>query len=89
MTETMLRQPPRTEGPVAKAIERQTSRIPSDTFLWAAVGAIGISMALQLSNNRERSLFFGQWAPTFLLLGIYNKIVKVAGSDRYDSNVNP
>jgi hypothetical protein len=24
----------------------------------------------------------GQWAPTFLLLGIYNKIVKVAGSDR-------
>ena len=28
---------------------------------------------------------FGNWAPTFLLLGVYNKIVKVAGSDRLSS----
>jgi hypothetical protein len=27
------------------------------------------------------ALFFGQWAPTFLILGLYNKIVKVLGSD--------
>jgi hypothetical protein len=26
--------------------------------------------------------FVGQWVPSLLLLGIYNKIVKVAGSDR-------
>jgi hypothetical protein len=26
--------------------------------------------------------FVGLWAPSFLLLGVYNKIVKVAGSDR-------
>jgi len=32
--------------------------------------------------GRERdAVFVGQWAPTFLLLGVYNKIVKVAGSD--------
>jgi len=28
--------------------------------------------------------FVGQWVPTFLLFGVYNKIVKVAGHDRSD-----
>lgn len=27
--------------------------------------------------------FVGQWVPTFLLFGLYDKIVKVAGSDRF------
>ena len=26
--------------------------------------------------------FGGQWAPTFLILGVYNKLVKQLGSDR-------
>jgi hypothetical protein len=26
--------------------------------------------------------FVGMWVPSLLLLGVYNKIVKVAGSDR-------
>jgi hypothetical protein len=30
--------PYREEGKIAKAIESQTSRLPSDTFLWAAGG---------------------------------------------------
>jgi len=78
-------QPPRTEGPVAKQIEEETSRVPSDWFLWAALGSLGVSMLLQASNKRENSLFVGQWVPTFLLLGVYNKIVKVAGHDRRDT----
>jgi len=28
----------------------------------------------------------GQWAPTFLVLGIYNKLVKQLGSDAYTSS---
>ena len=36
------------------------------------------------SHAGQVSLFLGQWAPTLLLLGVYNKIVKVAGSDRFD-----
>ena len=77
-------QAPHTEGPVAKNIEQQTSRLPSDLFLWAAVGAIAVSAVMQASNRRDQSIFFGQWVPTFLLLGVYNKIVKVAGHDRVD-----
>jgi hypothetical protein len=67
---------------VARTIERQTAKLPSDIFLWAAFASIGGSLLLQATGNKHESLFVGQWAPTFLLLGLYNKIVKVAGSDR-------
>lgn len=70
------------EGPVAKAIERQTAKLPSDTFLWAAIGSMAASITLQLMGQRHASLFVGQWAPTLLILGLYNKIVKEFGSDR-------
>ena len=70
------------EGAVARTIEEQTAKLPSDLFLWAALGSIGGSLLLQFSGRKEESLFVGQWAPTFLILGLYNKLVKVAGSDR-------
>jgi hypothetical protein len=73
------------EGPVARFIEQQTAQLPSDLFLWAAGASIVGSLALQLLNRKEASLFVGQWAPTLLILGLYNKIVKVAGSDRTDA----
>jgi hypothetical protein len=70
------------EGTVARTIEHQTAKLPSDVFLWAAVGAIGVSAFLEFSGNEEKSRFVGQWVAPFLLLGLYNKLVKVAGSDR-------
>jgi len=70
------------EGKIAYGIESQTAKLPSDVFLWAAMGSIMGSLALRLSGDTKNALFVGQWAPTFLILGLYNKIVKVAGSDR-------
>ncbi|MCA1584891.1 MAG: hypothetical protein LC791_09015 [Acidobacteria bacterium] len=70
------------EGSVALSIEEQTAKLPSDTFLWAAVGSMVVSALLQFSDKKEASLFVGQWAAPFLLFGVYNKLVKVAGSDR-------
>ncbi len=72
------------EGPVAKAIEQQTAKLPSDLFLWAALGSMAVSASLKLMGKDKTALFVGQWAPSFLLLGIYNKLVKVEGSDKYD-----
>ncbi len=69
------------EGGLARPIERFTAKLPSDLFLWAAVGSIAASLGLQFAGRKHRSLFVGQWAPTFLILGLYNKIVKVLGSD--------
>jgi hypothetical protein len=74
----------RTEGVVARTIEEQTAKLPSDTFLWASLGAIATSLILQGLGKKEESLFVGQWAPTFLILGLYNKIVKELGSDSQD-----
>jgi hypothetical protein len=72
------------EGPVARSLEYQTAKVPSDLFLWAAVGSIVASLLLKAIQKKHDSLFIGQWAPTFLLLGIYNKLVKQHGSDRVD-----
>jgi hypothetical protein len=69
------------EGAVARTIEQQTAKLPSDTFLWAAAGAIGTSVTLQLMGKQHASQFVGQWAPTLLILGLYNKLVKQLGSD--------
>jgi hypothetical protein len=70
------------EGVVARTIEDQTAKLPSDLFLWMAGASIAGSLMLKMSGRENDSLFVGQWAPTFLVLGLYNKIVKVAGSDR-------
>ena len=75
------------EGQDARAIEEQTAKLPSDTFLWAAIGAISTSMTLQAMGRKHASLFVGQWAPTFLILGLYNKLVKQLGSDRTENAV--
>ena len=77
----------RTEGRIAKTIEDQTSKLPSDTFLWLAVGAMTASATLQAMGNKHVSLFVGQWAPTFLIFGLYNKLVKQLGSDRTENAV--
>jgi hypothetical protein len=70
------------EGPVARSIEQETAKLPSDAFLWAALGSIGASLILQIAGKKEISNFVGHWVPTFLIFGLYNKIVKVAGSER-------
>ena len=72
------------EGKVAKAIEEETAKLPSDLFLWASVGSMAVSLGLQVAGKKHASLFVGQWAASFLLLGVYNKIVKVAGHDQED-----
>jgi hypothetical protein len=69
------------EGNVARSIEQQTARIPSDAFLWSALGSIGASLILRASGKQSAANFVGQWAPTFLILGMYNKMVKLHGSD--------
>ena len=71
-----------TEGKVAKMIEAQTSKLPSDTFLWAAVGAMAVSAICEFSGAKDKSRFVGQWVAPFLLFGVYNKLVKQQGHDR-------
>ncbi len=69
------------EGKVASTIEEQTAKLPSDAFLWASLGSMAASLTLKLTGRDHLALFVGQWAAPFLLLGIYNKLVKQLGHD--------
>ena len=73
------------EDQVTGAIESRTSKIPSSVYLAAAVGSMGASAILKATGKQHWSLFVGQWAPAFLIMGLYNKLVKQFGSDAYTS----
>lgn len=84
MLQTAIRNPDHKEGKVAKFIEDKTSKLPSDVFLWASLGAIGSALLYKLLKKDHASLFMGQWVAPFLLLGVYNKLVKQQGHDKKD-----
>lgn len=70
------------EGAVTKAIEKLTAALPSTTWLLFAGASLIGSIALKAARRNQASILIGQWVPTFLILGLYNKLVKVEGSER-------
>lgn len=70
------------EGRLTAKIERYTSALPSATWLLLGAGALVSSLTLKLLGREKTANFVGEWVPTFLLLGIYNKLVKLHGSNR-------
>jgi len=64
------------EGTTTSQVESKTSKVPSLAFLGLAVGAMAASAGLVLSGRKQFGNFIGQWAPSFLVLGLYNKLVK-------------
>jgi hypothetical protein len=69
------------EDQITAAIEKCTAQMPSSAYLALALGAMALAAGLHLTTRKHTSLFIGQWAAPFLLLGIYNKLVKQHGSD--------
>ena len=74
------------EGKMTRSIEYQAAKLPSDFWMGAALGSIGLALYLKLNGRRDDSLFIGQWAAPFLLIGVYLKMVKIGGSDRVPRN---
>lgn len=74
------------EDMITTTIERQTARIPSVGWLGMAIGAMAMSAAFEIFEGKHRkdpAAFVGLWVPTLLLFGIYNKLVKLEGHDRF------
>jgi len=69
------------EGRLTKAIEQQTSRLPSGGYMTAAFASMAVSAILKVTGRDEAALFVGQWAAPFLIMGLYNKLVKQLGSE--------
>jgi len=72
------------EDEFTKTLERYTAQIPSSAMLALAIGAMGLSLLGQLGGRGKWGNFFAQWVPTIISMGIYNKLVKLEGHDRYD-----
>ncbi len=68
------------EGLLARIIEQQTTKLPSDFFLWCSLGSMGLSLYLELTDHPRSSNFVGNWASPFLIMGLYDKIIKTSGS---------
>jgi hypothetical protein len=69
------------EDGLTAMIEAKTSQIPSSAYLAAALASMAASALLKVSGKNHAALFVGQWAAPFLLMGVYNKMVKQHGSD--------
>jgi hypothetical protein len=66
------------EGTMTRTIEEQTAKIPSINWLALAGGSMVISFFTSIVlGRRPLGNFFGLWVPSLLLIGVYNKIVKV------------
>lgn len=76
------------EGEFTGALESRTSKIPSGGYLAAAVASMATSALLKMFGKNHAALFVGQWAPAFLIMGVYNKMVKQHGSDGMNRNSN-
>jgi hypothetical protein len=72
------------EDEVTKALERYTATVPSSGFLAVALASMGLSLIFQLGGRGKWGNFVAQWVPTWLLFGVYNKLVKLEGHDRHD-----
>jgi hypothetical protein len=77
---TPVRRPEHAESTLTRLIEQQAAKLPSDFFLFTALGAMAGSLALELSGHPRLGRFVGMWPPALLTMGIYNKLVKVMGS---------
>lgn len=70
------------EGKVTRKVETITSAFPSGIWLALAGASVLGSLTFKILGRDQNAQFVGQWAPMFMLIGVYNKLVKIGGSDR-------
>jgi hypothetical protein len=65
------------EGTTTSKVDQVTGKVPSIAYLGIAVGAMAASAAFVLGGRKQLGNFIGQWAPSILVIGLYNKLLKV------------
>lgn len=51
-------------------------KIPVGTYYFAMLGSIVAALGFYVSGKKDTAQFIGQWAPTFALLGLMNKLLQ-------------
>lgn len=66
------------EGKFTKKVERVTAKVPSVAYLGLAIGSMILSASIAaFSEKKTFANFVGLWVPSLLLIGVYNKLVKI------------
>lgn len=68
------------ESSLTRLLEQQTAKISSDVFLAAAFAAMAAAVFFEVSGRRRAGRFVGMWPGPLLVMGVYNKLVKVLGT---------
>lgn len=70
------------EGDIAQRIEQQAARVPTISYVGLALASMVTSAVLAVYTERRLlANIVGMWAPSFLLMGIYNKLVRLESEE--------
>lgn len=53
--------------------------IPASTYIYAMLGSILASATLYALGRRHSAIFVGEWAPTFVIVGLFYKLLRPSG----------
>ncbi len=77
--EVPVLRPEHGESALTRLIEQQTAKVPSALFLTASFAAALLSLSYELKDRPRPSRFVGMWVAPLLVMGVYNKLVKMLG----------
>ena len=61
------------EDPSPKGIMETMEQLPANTYMFAALGSIGLSLVFRLLGRKDFANFIGLWPPTIVALALLNK----------------
>ena len=67
---------PETPSDIQEKYFRVTDQVPEEIWYWAALTSILTSAILFIAGKRDWSIFVGQWPPTFMLFGLFHKLIR-------------
>jgi hypothetical protein len=70
------------ESRVTNSVEQYAASIPSSAVLGAAVGVMVSALVSQLAGRGKWGNLIAQCVAACLIIGVYNKLVKLEGHDR-------
>jgi len=63
-------------------IEERAAQVPSVSFISLAVASmVGSAILAFFTDKKDTANFIGMWAPSFLLMGVYNKLIRIEHSE--------
>jgi hypothetical protein len=64
------------DEPTPSGLQSALESLPASSYMYAALGSIGLSMLLRLLGRKEFANFVGLWPPTIVALALLNKQVR-------------